>query len=262
MNSRMDKYNQEKDKYVSSRTKRNEKLYQDINYDELEEVNLTSNAHVIGDNDKNINIDKIKEILESRYKDKPRKVNSLALSNLDEEQEKNDEITKEYNINTILEKAKLNKEVDYERDRLKKIRDTQYNILKDLDISEEKSKEHDEEELINLVNNINDKNDKKEVDPLDILTDLKGSDDTVVLEGINEEPKESFKEEVKKESEKTEVLTNSLTFTQSDFDDFNDLKEDVFSNKILVRILLVVVILALVIGIFVILNTVLKLDLF
>ena len=39
-----------------------------------------------------------------------------------------------------------------------------------------------------------------------------------------------------------------MSFTQSDFDDFNDLKEDVESNKLLVKILLIIVGIVLIIG--------------
>lgn len=43
-------------------------LYQEMSHDDLENINLSSNAHVIGDNEKNINVDKIKEILEKNTK--------------------------------------------------------------------------------------------------------------------------------------------------------------------------------------------------
>ena len=57
-------------------------------------------------------------------------------------------------------------------------------------------------------------------------------------------------------------LTNSLSFTQSDFDDFNDLKEDVASNKIILRILIVLVAIAIIIGCVILLNNGLNLGLF
>ena len=37
-------------------------------------------------------------------------------------------------INSILEAARQEKEVDYEEERLKKVRDTQYDILKNLEL--------------------------------------------------------------------------------------------------------------------------------
>lgn len=261
VNSRMEKYEEENN--ARSRTKKNEKLYRDISYDEIDEVNLASNAHIIGDNNKNIDINKIKEILETKYREEPKKRSSLNLPE-SELQEENIESTKEYDIKTILEKAKSQKEVDYEKERLKKIRDTQYDILKSLDVQNE-SKEN-KEELMELIDTINENENTRKLEPLDILTDLKGDDNTVVIEGMKEKIEEESLEESSKEVEvledKKENLTDSLSFTQSDFDDFNDLKEDVNSNKILVKILFVIVILALVIGVIVVLNTVLKLNIF
>ena len=95
------------------------------------------------------------------------------------------------------------------------------------------------------------------MNPLDILTDLKGNDNTVVLDGVKEELnkndvketiKDTVKEEVKKEIDKT-FYTNSISFSKSDFDDFNDLKEGVETNKVLIRILLIIVTIALIAGI-------------
>jgi hypothetical protein len=245
----MDKYYSEKE-VVGLRTKKNERLYEEINYGDLSDINLASNARVIGDNENNIDINKIKEMLEKSYYEEPKKVNPIKVD-VDEEENVDDEITKEYDINSILEKARLDKEVDYEKDRLKKIHDTQYDILKSLDIEKEKE-EHKKENLIDLINTINEKEKTRELDPLDILEDLKGSDNTVVLDGINKEAsnqdiKDTIKEEVKKEMDKS-FYTNSITFTQSDFDDFNDLKENVAVNKFLVRILLIIVVIAVIVG--------------
>jgi hypothetical protein len=245
----MDKYYSDSE-VVGLRTKKNERLYEEINYGDLSDINLASNARVIGDNENNIDINKIKEMLEKSYYEEPKKVNPIKVD-VDEEENVDDEITKEYDINSILEKARLDKEVDYEKDRLKKIHDTQYDILKSLDIEKEKE-EHKKENLIDLINTINEKEKTRELDPLDILEDLKGSDNTVVLDGINKEAsnqdiKDTIKEEVKKEMDKS-FYTNSITFTQSDFDDFNDLKENVAVNKFLVRILLIIVVIAVIVG--------------
>lgn len=267
MSSRMDRY-YENNEVVGSRTKRNEQLYQEINHSDLEDINLSSNAHVIGDNDNNIDINKIKELLEKKYYEEPKKVNTIKMPEETDEEMYDDEITKEYDINAILEKARLGKEVDYERERLKKIHDTQYDILKSLEVEKETSKvTSNKEDLMQLINTIAEKEaNKREIDPLDILSDLKGSENTVVLDGISKEVqkqeiKETVKEEVKKEMDKS-FYTNSLSFTQSDFDDFNDLKEDVESNKILVRVLLAIVALALIVGVVFMINSIFQLNWF
>ena len=230
MSSRMDKYNNQdnrdyeydyiysRNENLGSRSRKNEELYQEMNRDDLEDI-----------------------------------------------EEKGEEETKEYNINAIIEKAKQDKDIDYERERLKKIRDTQYDILKGLDLEDEDDDDKEyvskvtsnKDDLVNLINTITEKELTREMNPLDILTDLKGNDNTVVLDGVKEELnkndvketiKDTVKEEVKKEIDKT-FYTNSISFSKSDFDDFNDLKEGVETNKVLIRILLIIVTIALIAGI-------------
>lgn len=260
----MDKYNNNQNKnddyeYSSpssygSRSRKNEELYQEMSHDELKEINLASNAHVIGENDKNIDVEKIKELLEKKYREEPRKSRSLVKEPVEEQEEEQEEETKEYNINAIIAKAKQDKNIDYERERLKKVRDTQYDILKGLSLEDKKEEKEEKskvtsnkEDLVNLINTITEKELTREVDPLDILTDLKGSDDTIVLDGIKEEV-EKKAEETKKEIDKT-FYTNSVSFSKSDFDDFNDLKEDMETNKVLVKVLLIIITIAFIAGI-------------
>ena len=293
MSSRMDKYsfndveNEEKEREYTtssfgSRSRKNEELYQEINHEEYGDINLSSNAHVIGDNNKNIDIEKIKEILEKNYREEPRKSRVMIKQEeeepvLEEEKEEKEE-TKEYNINTIIAKAKKEKNVDYEKERLKKVRDTQYDILKGLKLDETLENEEEEEskvtsnkeDLLSLINTITEQELTREMNPLDILTDLKGSDNTVVLDGIKEEinkkeaeekgsePEKTKKEDLKEAEKETEeekkdidktFYTNSLSFSKSDFDDFNDLKENVETNKILIKIVLIIITIALLAGI-------------
>ena len=295
MSSRMDKYNQyhqiEEEQssesaynqpFSRSRSKKNEDLYQEINHEEYGDINLTSNAHVIGDNDKNVDIEKLKALLEKNYREEPHKSRvfmkqqELLEKDKEEDVKEEKEETKEYNINAIIAKAKKEKNVDYERERLKKVRDTQYDILKGLKLDKEEDEEEDElpskvtsnkKDLMNLINTITEKELTREVDPLDILTDLKGSENTVVLDGIKEEinkkeleesgkvkPKAKevepvkTKEEIKKEIDKT-FFTNSVSFSKSDFDDFNDLKENVETNKVLIKVVFIILVIALIVGI-------------
>lgn len=281
MSSRMDKYSSARrndyDDYdygyqepvsYGSRSRKNEELYQGMTRSELEDINLTSNAHVIGENEKNIDVEKIKELLEKNYAQEPRKSRALIKQQQEEEEPTEiyeEEETKEYNINAIIEKAKQDKEIDYERERLKKVRDTQYDILRGLSLNDEEEEEEldskvtsNKDDLVNLINTITEKELTREMNPLDILTDLKGSDNTVVLDGINEEIEKKEKTEAiekketqpedKKEFDKT-FYTNSVNFSKSDFDDFNDLKEDMETNKVLIRVLLIIITIAFIAGI-------------
>ena len=65
---------------------------------------------------------------------------------------------------------------------------------------------------------------------------------------------------VKKEFEDTN--TNTLQFTQSDFDDFNDLKEDMRFTKVLVRILIVIIVIVFIVGCVLLANKIFNLRLF
>lgn len=347
MQSRMDKYygnqvNEESNDVVRdfdelgnsttlSRSEKNQKLYQEVSNKELEEFNINSNASVIGHGNE-INIDSIREMLDKKYRELPRN-KSMGSMNEPEIGKVNLDETREYDINTVLEKAAQEKEVNYEEDRLKKLRNTQYDILKSLDVvkkareEEEKeeeenelesskivkiSKHEEEEKLKELINTITLKEsalkdeEEGELDPLDLLSDLRGDDDnTKVLGALSEEtlieesvikeqdtqgidvddteetelelkPIEISDEDIetkvnmllegKTEKENTEELTktgtDTLNFTQSDFDDFDDLKEDMDITKVILRILIFLIIVAFVIGCIVLLNKLLGLGLF
>ena len=283
MKTRMEKYYDEENNNIALREKKNKSLYENIDDYEVEDYKIEANATVLDNNAKNIDVEKIKKILDTKYNRQPKRRSIV----LEEEKYSEPDIsldeTREYDINAILEHARNEKEVDYEKERLKKIRDTQYDILNSLDIEgEEKEEEKTENsELMELINTITAKelevkHEKKEdnLDPLDILTDLKGSDDTVVVDGVHEEeesvnetsPIMSLEEADKIKptimDNKTVDLTNTLQFTQSDFDDFNDLKKEVKSSRALIYIIIVIVSLILIAGIIIFLNNFLNLSLF
>ena len=282
MKTRMEKYYDEENNNIALRQQKNMNLYENINDYEVEDYKIETNATVLDNNAKNIDVEKIKKILDTKYNKQPKR-RSIVVDDSDyEEPNISLDETREYDINAILERARSEKEVDYEKERVKKIRDTQYDILNSLDIEgEEKVEEKTEHnELMDLINTITAKElevkaSKKEsdLDPLDILTDLKGSDDTVVVDGIREEesvgetsPIMSLEEADKIKpsimENKTQDLTNTLQFTQSDFDDFNDLKKEVKSSRALIYIIIVIVSVILIAGIVIFLNNFLNLSLF
>ena len=280
MKTRMEKYYDEENNNIALRERKNKNLYENINDYEVEDYEIKTNATVLDNNAKNIDVEKIKKILDTKYNKQPKR-RSIVVDDADyQEPDISLDETREYDINAILEKARSEKEVDYEKERLKKIRDTQYDILNSLDIDTEKKEEPTEEknELMDLINTITAKelevkNQKEDLDPLDILTDLKGSDNTVVVDGVHEEesvnetsPIMSLEEADKIKptimENKTQDLTNTLQFTQSDFDDFNDLKKEVKSSRALIYIIIVIVCLILIAGVIIFLNKFLNLSLF
>ena len=296
MQTRMQKYYEENTE-TPLRQQRNEDLYKNINNYEVEDYQIDSNATIIDNNAKEIDVEKIKKILDTKYNKEPKR-RSIIVEEISPEPSIALDETREYDINAILEKARSEKEVDYTEERLKKVRDTQYDILNSLEINKNSSEAPEEEELstpkddnhelMDLINTITmheldiKDNPEEDLNPLDILTDLKGDENTVVVGGIHEEESigetapimsleeaTKAKEEVEKANTKTESkedqtasLTNTLTFTQSDFDDFNDLKKEVKSSRALIYVTIVFVSLILIAGLVIFLNKFLNLGLF
>ena len=296
MKTRINKYYDDTPSFAPRRTAKNNELYEEIKKSEIENFDIGSNAKVIGNNEAQIDINKLKDILEKNYQEVPKR-RSLKLD-IPEEEEMEMEKTKEYDINAILEKAREEKEVDYQRERLKKVRDTQYDILKNLEVEQEepKSKAADErtkEELLDLIQTINlnetqnktikaiaeeekeeeielDEDTDTELDPLDILNDLRGDENTVVA-GAKEFENELKEAQEKKEKEEiAEALdedvddsfyTSSMSFNKNDFADFSDLEESK-ASRILIKILIVIVFLAIIAGIVIFLNDFLNLGWF
>lgn len=253
--TRMDKYLESNNPQVNLRSKKNAELYKEIDNDAISSFTIPSNAKVLDSDASNIDIDKIKEILEKRYTKETKKMPTLSPTIVEEEEPSLGD-TKEYDLNAILEKARKTKEIDYEKERFKKLRDTQYDILKSLHLENEddakekeevtKRRESQKEDVIKLMDTIALKEAKQDsIDPLDLFTDLKGNnEETKVMGNLKEEmDKVKDTEEVKNSSVSdldASFYTNTLSFTQSDFDDFNDLKEDVKSSKTMIHILVVI----------------------
>ena len=290
MMTRVDRSFDEPTDFIPKRVAKNRNLYDEMKNTDLDNFDIASNAKVIGDNNSQIDIDKIKEILEKNYQAPQRR--SLKMD-IPEDEEYVMEKTREYDINSILEAARQEKEVDYEEERLKKVRDTQYDILKNLELeaSEKETTKKNKEELLELINTINlnevqtkakermedealeeEETETEELNPLNILSDLKGDENTVVAgaKEFNEEMASLEEEKAKKEKEEiSEAIdedvdesfyTNSMSFSKKDFADFDDIDEG--GSGIFVKILIVFLVLAIIAGIVLFLNEFLNLGLF
>lgn len=300
MKTRMEKYYPENETTPTlSRSRKNEDLYKEVSSSELEEFNLNSNVSILGENSPNLDVEKIQEILDQKYKQEPKRktnipVKPLPLETLDLAE------TREYDINAVLDKAKETKEVDYEVDRLKKVRNTQYDILNNLDLDPKQEDVEDltteQAKLMDLINTITSKEmatqvnqaledteeeTKDDLDPLDLLTDLKGDNEaTSTLGAIKEELLEEAKKNTENNKEEIPVetkefpkrmeetqdnsffTTSSVQFSQSDFDDFNDLKDDMKAAKIIIKVLIVAIIIAFLVGCVFLINSIFNLGLF
>jgi len=287
----MQKYYDEDSHNTLLRQQKNEHLYD--NMETLEDIDykIDTNATILQDNAKNIDVEHIKRILDNKYNQAPKRRSIMVEESNVPDVDINLDETREYDINAILERARGEKEVDYEKERLKKLRDTQFDILSSLDVDEEKEEikettsKEEHNELMDLINTITareliskeHKENKKEdeVDPLDILSDLKGSENTVIVGAASEaesvgetspimslEEAEKIKPMVMEEERKNQELTSTLQFTQSDFDDFNDLKKEVKSSRALIYAVIIVVSLIFIGGLIIFLNHFLNLNWF
>ena len=283
MKSRMEKYYGNNNETTNLRTNKNEKIYREIHDSEIKDFNVNSNVSVIGDNSNNIDIESLKQILDKKYHDNTKRrsidIENVKYNNNNNQEELMDE-DKDYDINSILEKAYEQKKDDYNENRLKKLRNTQFDILKNLNLETNNNPTKEDENLMTLINTIAEN--EKSSNPLDILTDLKGDENDEVVEGASstktlelkntDEVKQLNNEKINLHETKTEdnsvknlidnsFYTNSLKINKKDFEDFNDLEKDTKAGKIKI-IVLILIILVIIFGIIILLNRILNLNLF
>ena len=262
MNSRMDKYTETP--ILKTRTEKNKSLYEQIKSSDIDKFDITSNATVIGEDINKIDIDKVKDMLDKRYRDEYNKRTFKVREEENDDIDTKDVDTKEYDINAILEKAKKTQNVDYEKERLKKVHDTQYDILKKLNIEEDSQEimEDTEENIVNLMNTITQlemKNSKKEsvgnTTALDLLSDLSDNDTNTIYKTM-ELDKENISQKTK------ENLDEEDLNIEDKYDDFKELEKDLNSNNIAIKVVGIVFLIILLIMAFIFVNKYFNLGLF
>ena len=282
MNSRMDRYNETNEEIVVEKTMtrsiKNKDLYNSVYSDEFSRARTNNNIRVIDSNNKDIDINKIKKYIDS--------LNA------------NNEVKKKrvFQLNSVIEKARQNRGVNYQEERYKKLHNTQFDILSELNINKEIIEDNEiefntnERTLIDLINTVT-----IHKDDMGLLDELTGGDEnTEIIEPMKQtllqtnEFKEDLKQEIIKEMEekkqqeeimKTKELvsikeaqikdnidksfyTNSMTFSKEDFEGFEELEKSVKKNNVLAIISLVLLFVAVIVTLFVISNYVFNLGLF
>lgn len=264
MQSRMERYYQSEDNADSKNTRRtliNKDLYEKI-YDEVEYTNVEGIASI--DKTNEIDINKIKEMLKERENRDIERFKQIVKqpTSINKREEYQEE--KNYDIRELLNRAKENKEEISKEYR--SLRNTQFDILKGIDLKEnqrrkELTEEEDEKvkELFDTITNTSAINKMSEQElPLEILSDLKPTH-TETITTDNESIRkiiEAQKEREKKE-DKTQVMdksfyTSSVSFAKDDFEalNINDEKEEIsIFVKILVFIMLVIITAGLILGV-------------
>ena len=172
-----------------SRLVKNQNKYNNFDTTELEKLDLTTNISVIDTDIDKLDIDELKDYLNDHYSKDD--ISDVYNNDLIEEEDKLVD-TKEYDLKKVLEKAHNNKESNYDEDRFKKLRDTQYDILKDLDLNRkedpkaEETLSTEEATLINLIKTVEGKSIKKDGETKELMSDLIGDDNTEVLPPVDE----------------------------------------------------------------------------
>ena len=218
MDSRAEKY-QDKNLEIGSRAARNTDLYKEINKTELDSFDVKSNATVIGNNRSSIDVEKIKNILDTHYKDIPQRRGIKIETEPSKEEQKPIFETKEYDINVILDKAKEDKVDSYEEERSKKLRNTQFDILNNLNIDPKDYIEDYEEET-----------EIKEPEPSHTTSNVKELEKLINTITINEKADDKKKSGIK-QGEKTKTDSNKIVAlddkkSADPLDIFEDLKGD------------------------------------
>ncbi len=144
---------------------------------------------------------------------------------------------KVYDINSILEEAKKNREEIDELERKRKLRSTQYNILANLDLDQlkreqktKKEEKSEEEEIQELIDTITSRNLRKQIDEADkdLMSDLlpSSSSDTIVTEPSSELEQEEEEEENQPKEATDEIdrsfYTRSMDLSDEDFEEESD----------------------------------------
>lgn len=244
MPSRMDKYYNNTESNKNSRARRNSSLYDNI-YNGVEYSNVEGITTIEKKNE--IDLDKIKELLKehesSKTSDRPVIRKQIERVSYEEPEEE-----RNYDIMDVLNKAK-DEFVDDNKSR--SLRNTQYNILKNINIKETTEENEDSlKELINTITNTSVLNKLGDKDlSLDMLDDLKSDGNTMIgARGANE----IFKNDdtIKEESEiDNSFFTSSLNFGEKDFEQLNDIKSSLKKNNILISILVFIFLVLIITGI-------------
>ena len=247
---------------IGSRTERNKELYEQIKSSDIDKYDVESNTTILETSTNVIDVNKIRDMLDRKYRENIPERN-YELEEKEEIIEKKYD-TKEYDINNILEKAREKQDVDYEKERLKKVHDTQYDILRNLNIenkefsdSELDEKEAEIMDLVNTITALEMKNSESggNTTALDLLSDLSDSDSETVYKTM-----ELDKEEICKKS--LDNLYEEDLSIEEKYDDFKELENDLRSNNIAIKIVIIVfVILVLILG-FIFINNYFNLGLF
>ena len=247
MASRMDRYN--KSELVSSgRSIKNRDLY-----DRIDSVDDYTNIEAVAtiENNNEIDISKVKEMLNNRENYKKQK---YLRSITKQEPEENETFVrskvepKEYDIRNML--SKISEESTNNKNR--SLNEEQYKFLKSLNTdNKHKYEDNDTDELNELIKTMTSfkKENLSDEDDVGLLNELKSDTmvgDATSIGKIIEQEKQSIKKGEYNDQNTSEIdksfYTSSFGFTSDDFEDLKDIKTNIKrNNKFLLILLLAIV---------------------
>ncbi|MBR2712677.1 MAG: hypothetical protein IKE73_03100 [Bacilli bacterium] len=266
MGSRMDKYNTNitENSETSSRTSRNKKLYDDLY------SNTSYSNSVVLDDSKEIDINKIKELIDKQKRTQERK-NSRPTIDLYKELSniKDDTEEKIYDINEVLKEAKSKRDILEEASEKRKIFSNDYQSHLDLEEELAKTKKvydkllQEETELLDIMNTLTNVTVNSDKDAYkDLTTEANkfntGTVNTVQIQPVNEETNTTPTIRVDKDAKKvkdvdddsTEYSTNTFMFNKRDFQSKASYDDDyeMGEGSTFVKIIVVLITIAVLVG--------------
>ncbi|MBQ9024120.1 MAG: hypothetical protein IJ105_02730 [Bacilli bacterium] len=235
MKSRLSKY---ENNDSLSRVDRNKNLYNDM----YENTNYTN--MVVIDDSNEIDISKIKEIIDKEKK----RVNKHEKNSFDKEEYDSivpvkTEEKKLYDINEVLKDAKAKRNIIEEANEKRKYQNYKFNenleeeLNKTRKVYENLIKE--EKELLNLMNTMT--NVSSNTIANDMFQDLTKDDNlTEVLEDITDVGIKQI------DNDTTEYSTDTFMFNTKDFEDLDDMRDDVAKSSVFIKILIGLIIIAII----------------
>ena len=280
-----------------SRVNKNTSLYEDVKRSELSRVKNNTNVRIIEQNGKTIDLEKIRKYINEVNNEPRSKRSVLSIPKEEKTIESKPTPEKVYDINSVLEKARSGREVEYSSERYKKVRSDEYDILSKIkmyedvkeDIDETPELNTEEKTIVDLINTVT-----VHKGDLNLLEELMGEGETT--KPISEEQKDlSFKDVIVKETtseslisekvmnentkefEKTKELVNlkekmtdidnsfytsSMKFNKDDFEGFEELEKSVKKGSFFKVVLIIILVLSILASLVIMANYVFNLGLF
>ena len=162
----MDKYENDTPE-LKKRTDKFATLYEKDDSQNYSEFDVNSNVSVLKTHARSIDVNQIRDMLDKKYRDNIPKRKSIALETEEEVLDRVKEDTKEYDLNAILDKAKQEKTITYEEERLSKKPMASEELIEEINrkYRPKVPDAQEEAELLNLINTITElemKNQKNE----------------------------------------------------------------------------------------------------